>query len=188
MAESNIPALPPEVQQAIDAHNNRKRYPEFDLAVLSQIKDAELEQALLDYIFAKLKAKPGHDKRVIDGLSKGFQIFYATWLVEAEVLNGGFNQYFWNSSSEFAEVTADALKDIGDTVASDLMQRALKTAKSEIPAISKYKKQGTPQAFSDSYKETKLNEFDSPFWKRAEAFPALRIRYVREHPNLFLTR
>ena len=188
MAQPELPPLPPEVLRAMEEHNNRKKYSDFDLSTLREIKDEHLEQAILDYLFAKLDAKPNQARYVLAGLAKGFQVFYASWLVEAEVMNGGFNQYFWNSSSEFAELTPAALTEIGDPVAAEMVQHALSIAVAEIPSMSMYKRSGTLQAFSESYKHTKLSDLDAPFCKRAEDFPALRIRYVREHPRLFVTR
>lgn len=103
-------------------------------------------------------------------------------------MNGGFNQYFWNSSSEFAEKTPAALKEIGDEIAAEMMLKAIALAAAEVPNMRKFKDVGTLQAFSDSYKDTKLNDLDSPFSRRAEGFPALRVQYVREHQQSFITR
>jgi Domain of unknown function (DUF4375) len=183
-----LPPLPPEVMRMAEEFNNRKKYSEFDLKTIQSIKDEHLEQALLDYVFAKLDEHPGERLQLIASLSPGFQVFYSTWLVEAEVMNGGFNQYFWNSSSEFADMTPSALKEIGDTVAAEMMQKAIATANAEAAQTKKFKSIATLQAFSDSYKHTKLNDFDQPFSKRAELFPALRLRYVRQHEQSFVTR
>jgi hypothetical protein len=188
MAQSARPPALPEIKSATDIQNNRPRYKEFDLEILGRIEDDQLEQALLDYVTMRLNANPGHAMRVVAGLPKGFEAFYATWLVESEVMNGGFHQYFWNSSSEFAEITASALTTIGDPVAAQIMTRALATANNELPITSQYMKQGTLQAFSESAKRSALSAFDAPFCKRAESFSALRIRYVRTNPKLFVTR
>lgn len=188
MAQSPTPPLPPDVERMIEEFNNRKRYSEFDLATLQAIKDEHLEQAILDFIFAKLDAQPGQAVRVISSLPTAFQVFYMSWLVEAEVMNGGFNQYFWNSSSEFAAQTPAALKEIGAPVAADLMERAIAVAIAEVPSMRKFKSAGTLQAFSDSYKHTRLNDLDAPFCEVAQGFPALRVRYVREHLQSFVTR
>ena len=188
MAQPELPPLPPEVLRAMEEHNNRKKYSDFDLSTLREIRDEHLEQAVLDYIFLKLDTKPNQARQVMASLPTGFQVFYVSWLVEAEVMNGGFNQYFWNSSSEFAELTPAALKEIGHPIAAEIVQHALSIAVSEIQGMSKYKRAGTLQAFSESYIHTKLNDLDDPFCKRAEDFPTLRIRYVRAHPQLFVTR
>src|SRR5687768_17181408 len=104
-----LPSLAPEVQEQLDrmleAHANRQRYDRFDQDVLASIPDHELEQALLDYLFDRLATFEQHQDRAFEGLSHQFRVFFCTWEVEAEVMNGGFNQYFWNSSSQNAERT-----------------------------------------------------------------------------------
>lgn len=73
---SELPSFPPEVQRMMDEFNNRKKYSDFDLETLRSIKDEHLEQAILDYVFAKLDAQPDQPMTVISGLSPGFQAFY----------------------------------------------------------------------------------------------------------------
>ena len=41
------------------------------------------------------------------------KVFSSIWALEAEVNNGGFSQYFFNSSGETAEFVAEALDTIG---------------------------------------------------------------------------
>jgi hypothetical protein len=168
------------------ASQQSKRY--IEQRMLSLTKDEDLERAILDYVQSRLDEKSGEPVEIVAGLSKGFLTFYASWLVEAEVMNGGFHQYFWNSSSEFAEVTADALVALGDPIAAEMMGRALAAAIAELPTTKKYMSEGTLQAFSESAKRSKLNALDAEFCVRAENFPVLRLRYVRAHPDLFVTQ
>lgn len=182
-----MPDLPPELLRAIEAHRNRKRYDDFDLKTLRSIEDSALDQAIMDYVFLRFDQTEGDRRQIVLSLGKGFHICYATWLVEAEVMNGGFNQYFWNSSPEFAEDTPEALKQIGAPRAAELMTSALEVAMREIPEMSRFRKRGDLQAFSDSYKYTDVDGFAEEFCAEAAQFPALRVRYVREHEELFVT-
>ena len=180
--------FPPELQKAIEEFKNRKTYTSFDLQTLREIKDHQIEQALMDYIWKKTDANPRDRKSTILGLSRGFQIVYLTWLVEAEVLNGGFNQYYWNTSGEFAEITPAALREIGADEAASIMEQSLEAAIAEIPEMAKFRAAGTVEAFSESYEHTKLNAFDEPFSRLAEGFPKLRIRYIRSNETQFVTQ
>ncbi len=185
------PSLPPEVQAQFDLmmaeYAGRQRYERFSQEILLNIADHALEQALLDYIFDRLESFNQDENRAFADLSSQFRVFFCTWQVEAEVLNGGFNQYFWNSAAQNAERTPAALRDIGDEVAADLMNEANRIALSELPEMSKYLKANTLQAFSESYKHTSLNDLDEPFCQRAQAFPSLRLAYVRSQPEAFVT-
>ena len=90
------------IARSIEEFNNRKIYTILDEDTLKQIPDDALEQAILDYINHKVGEDYDNQYKIVTRLSKGFQAIYATWWVEAEVSNGGFNQYFWNSSGQFA--------------------------------------------------------------------------------------
>ena len=48
------------------------------------------------------------------------------WMLLGEVSNGGFDQYFSNSSGGHARPTLQALKTIGETRAADVLDRAMK--------------------------------------------------------------
>jgi len=180
--------FPPELQQSIEEFQNRKRYTSFDIETLREIKDHQIEQALMDYVWQKADKYPSDRRSIILDLSRGFQVVYMTWLVEAEVLNGGFNQYYWNTAGEFADLTPAALRELGAGDAAAIMERTLRVAIAEIPEMTKFRAAGTLEAFADSYKHTSLNDFDGPFSKLAERFPQLRVRYIRENESQFVTR
>lgn len=56
------------------------------------------------------------------------KVFSAIWAVESEVNNGGFSQYFVNSSAESACFVAEALVTIGAPKAADICKRAITVA------------------------------------------------------------
>lgn len=59
-------------------------------------------------------------------LSTHIQITYLTVVLENQVLNGGFHQYFANSYGQFAKETIDALIEIGAFKKANLLDKALK--------------------------------------------------------------
>ncbi|MFC7346933.1 DUF4375 domain-containing protein [Chryseobacterium zhengzhouense] len=59
-------------------------------------------------------------------LPKHLQITYLTIVMENQVLNGGFHQYFANSYGQFSKETIDALIEIGAFKKSNLLDKALK--------------------------------------------------------------
>jgi len=64
-----------------------------------------------------------------DVLSSEEMVGVGVWLLEAEVNNGGFDQYYFNSSGELAIQTVAALRTIG----ADRTARLLAAANSEFP-------------------------------------------------------
>src|SRR5579862_7273844 len=56
------------------------------------------------------------------------KVFSSVWAVESEVNNGGFSQYFTNSSAETAPFVAEALNIIGAPRTADICRRAIACA------------------------------------------------------------
>src|SRR5437016_1196463 len=98
MSQDDWRALLEDARRRFD---NRRTYTSFDIATLRAIPDDELEQALFDYAIGVIwdDNEPRFDN--FRSLPIGIQALYTTWTVDAEVNNGGFNQYFWNSSGTF---------------------------------------------------------------------------------------
>ncbi len=77
-------------------------------------------------------------------------------------------------------------KEIGAIKNAKLMERAVAIAIEEIPVMNNFREQGTLEAFSDSYKHTKLNDLDDEFYKCEEDLIELRVKYIRDNPELFI--
>jgi hypothetical protein len=186
-AESSDLSTPgPGAASAADPASRDRKYMDLDLATLRSIKDEDLEKALMDIVFTRLKANPERASEVIGSLSPEFRVFYISWLVEAEVGNGGFHQFFWNASAQIAPAMPDAIEAIGDAEAADIAWRALSTLIAEKEKFFKFRQVGTLEAYSESAKGSRLNAFDAPFMERARGFSALRVRYVRQHERAFV--
>jgi hypothetical protein len=56
------------------------------------------------------------------------KVFSSIWAVESEVNNGGFSQYFLNSSSETAGFVVEALETIDAPRTADICRRAIAAA------------------------------------------------------------
>lgn len=114
------------------------------------------------------------------------KVFSAIWAVESEVNNGGFLQYFLNSSAESAQFVARALDIIGAPKTASICNRALTTA---FPA-------GLPpdaetinvvaSNFSDEIFE-KLELLDQEFFSYPHNLTDLLFAYVSVHPEEFGT-
>lgn len=186
--QSALATMPPEVRAEIEASQAKERArPKIEHLtpdLLRSFPDEHLEASLIEHIHARLQ-KSGTEKSALLELPRGLQVFYISYVVESEVMNGGLNQFFWNSSSQYAELVSPALRELEAPAAAALFEQALAVATQDIPRISALRKQGTLEAFSNSYKNNPLNELDEPFCKMALGFSALRLQYARCHGDLF---
>ena len=114
------------------------------------------------------------------------KVFSALWDVESEVNNGGFSQYFVNSSAESVHFGADALRIIGAPKTADICERAIAAA---FPAGLPKSEEAIRSAaadFSDEVLE-KLEPLDQEFFSYPHNLTDLLFAYVSEHPNEFGT-
>jgi hypothetical protein len=112
------------------------------------------------------------------------KVFSALWDVESEVNNGGFSQYFVNSSAESAHFVADALRMIGAPKTADICQRAIAAA---FPAGLPKSEEAIRSAaadFSDEVLE-KLEPLDQEFFSYPHNLTDLLFAYVSQHPEEF---
>jgi hypothetical protein len=114
------------------------------------------------------------------------KVFSAIWAVESEVNNGGFSQYFFNSSAESASFVVEALETIGAPKTASICKRAIGAA---FPA-------GLPQTpeairsvaadFSDEILE-RLEPLDQEFFAYPHSLTDLLFAYVANRPEEFGT-
>jgi hypothetical protein len=174
-----------QLAASIAAFKNRKRYARLTPEILAKIPDADVEQVIVDFIECRAEREGQDDQRALAHLPSGFLPIYATWLLEAEVNNGGFNQFFWNSSGQFAADALAGFRAIGAAEHARLTERAINIYKSERVRLEKFKQRGSLEDFSESYKDNKLNALDDEFFKSGIDLSKLRVGFIRANPKLF---
>jgi len=186
-AEKKMTELISETEKLMDEFWNRIIYKELSLEILAAIPDDKIELAILDYIDTKIS-----DYRVsfdvISSMPEGFQMVHSTTALETQVNNGGFNQYFYNPSGQYAEMALRSLKLIGATEYYEILQKAIETymKEKENPELQNLYSQRTLEGFSESYKLTSLSEWDEKFYTLGERLGQLRIDFIRSKPQLFV--
>lgn len=114
------------------------------------------------------------------------KVFSAIWAVESEVNNGGFSQYFSNSSGESAPFVVDALETIGAPKTASICKRAIASG---FPAGLPRTPESIASAaanFSDDILE-RLEPFDQEFLSYPHNLTDLLFEYVSKHPEEFGT-
>jgi uncharacterized protein DUF4375 len=115
-------------------------------------------------------------------LSHPERVFRAIWELEAEVNNGGFEQYFSNSSGELAPHVVDALRVIGAPAMADIVQGAIDA----VGPSTAWHDDDARQAHIDALApETRieLDSCDQRFMAYPENLMELLYRYVCENRN-----
>lgn len=172
------------IQKALDDFKNRKIYTSLDVETLRAIPDETLEQAIVDYVMHRLESGSDEDA-ILRSLSEGNRALWLTWIVEGEVNNGGFNQYYWNTDGRHSSEAVASFEFFSASQHATLMREANSVRRQEATTIREYEDRNTLEAFSESYKASKLGPLDDRFYALKEDLSALRVAKIRQSPELF---
>jgi len=126
----------------------------------------------------------GFGKQEFTEQSRPQKVFSAIWAVESEVNNGGFSQYFINSSAESASFVVEAFETIGAPETASICSRAITTAfPTGLPATVEAIR-SVAADFPDEVLE-KLETLDQEFFAYPHDLTDLLFAYVSRHPEEF---
>jgi len=178
-----------ELSKSIEDFKNKPKCDGFSLSDLQAISDDDIEYAVIEYIGdCVIKEDYENEYAIVTNLSSGMQYIYATWWLEAEVNNGGFNQYFYNSTGQFAEEAYKWYIAMGALKMAEIVEDAVNILFKEMDLYKRTRKAGTLEAFSESYNETKLWKCDSEYYENEKDMLKLKIKYIRENIGEFVTK
>jgi len=140
----------------------------------------EIFQNILDVIFDEGDEDTIHLSR----LSDEAKVVYFTWWCDAEIHNGGFDQFFFNFSGDHTKETMEALEVIGASVSLSLFNKALTWFPNSTPNPDREKRWKELEAYenSDQY-EKAMDELDTKFYEYEDNIVELVNSYVISNPN-----
>ena len=174
-----------EILKSVDTFKNRTIYSVLTEDIIDQTPDDKLLQVVFDNLWTKI---PDYTKdyETVISWNKSRQAIYYAWILEGEVNNGGFNQFYFNSSGQFYKLVPDSLRLIGANQFADLTRKANDIYESENKKITEHQ-DGTLEGFSKSYHENPLNDLDSEFYElyKTEDLQQLQLNYIRNNKKDF---
>jgi hypothetical protein len=120
----------------------------------------------------------------IERLNASQKTFLLIENLEREVNNGGFDQFYFNSSGDFANETISALEEIGAYKTAEIVR----TANSELKNGNVPKNQTERQKQQEIIRENAIetwNKCDEQFYRYEEDLSSLLIKFVRNHKQDF---
>ena len=114
--------------------------------------------------------------------------FVSMVMLDGEVRNGGFNQYYYNTGEE-RQRAAEAFARAGAADAAELVRQADDCFESSRERLAELW-DGTMKGFSASYREQFFDRFDTEYYALMEKkrFYALLAEFVRGHAGDFVTK
>ena len=115
-----------------------------------------------------------------EALSTPEKVFVAIWLLEADVNNGGFDQYYLNSSGDHAQYAPEALRTIRARATAEIVEKANAAFGASGPPAHRHAQQvlmGTlPEGVADVWEKC-----DQEFYAYPCDLTGLLAAYARDH-------
>ncbi|WP_320814931.1 DMP19 family protein [Flavobacterium sp.] len=119
-----------------------------------------------------------------ENLNEAEKTFLYVEILEAEINNGGFDQYFFNSSGDYANETLESLKKIGAHKTAKLVEEAFSYFP-ETPIPKDNNKRRKLLENIDTKTSEKWNELEDKFYLYEENIGGLALEYVRRNKAEF---
>jgi hypothetical protein len=161
------------------------RYRNLTPALLASLSADEIGDAILQHVEWRVKAHGGDTMAAVEELPAGTRAIYTTFLVDAEVNNGGFNQFFYNPSGEFAGHALAGYELLGGEEYAAIMRAAIATRESERERMAQFYDAGTLEAMSQSYEHTELGEVDQRYYSLGDRIYEIWATFVHGRAELF---
>ena len=137
------------------------------------------DNVIVMYFFGniELKCKYGKD---MESLNSRERTFYVAQTLETEVNNGGFLQFFYNSSGCLGPEIVSAFKNIGAHRTANICRKALEIMGDEVPMDLQARREKLEQLGDDAF-----DACDDAFYEYEEDLTALNCAYIRKNHHSF---
>jgi Domain of unknown function (DUF4375) len=118
-----------------------------------------------------------------DELPRVEQALIAIWELEQEVYNGGFMQYFQNSSGNRVPFICEILRGVGANKVASVVERAIALAGPGIPWDDELRRYAMLNTLSHENKST-LSRMSHEFYEQLDDLNLMLFRYLSKHRDL----
>jgi len=119
-----------------------------------------------------------------DNLTNEQKNFFFNQNLEREINNGGFYQYLFNSSGDFALETINSLKIIGADKTATILQQAIDQFPDKIVPKNRTERQEVLEKIEETANEI-FEDLDQKFLVYDDDLNTLNIEFVRQNKNKF---
>jgi len=117
-------------------------------------------------------------------LSEAERVFYITQTMEMEVNNGGFSQFFYNSSGNLSNELVSAFTAIGANATAAICQKAVAVYGRDVPVDK-----GEREELLDELESAEIDEIweecDDDFYAYEDNLNELNYKFVMKNKNSF---
>lgn len=128
--------------------------------------------------------KKCNDGESITALSGQERIIYNTRRLEAEIYNGGFSQYFYNSSGDGSNEVVASFEAIGAKKTAAICRKAICAFGQDLPSNRERREALLDKIFTDKISEI-LSECDNEFYEEVDDLETLNYQFIMKNKACF---
>ena len=166
-----------------DKENSQDDHHKLDLDSLLSSTDTNSSVIEFDNYICKLCSWGDNLER----LTQPQKNFFFNQNLEREINNGGFNQYFYNSSGDYAQETLTSLQAIGANKTADILRQAIDQFPSSTVPKDRQERQNLLEQIEANANEV-WEQLDQMFYVYEDNLNELNLQYVKQHRNSFKWR
>lgn len=117
-------------------------------------------------------------------LSHAEQVFYSIDYLQMEINNGGYDQYFFNSSGEFAHEALAGMREIGANLMADIHAKAMTVFPDSVVPKDRAERQKLLEQAGEKAEEM-FDSLDSKFYEYSDPLEDLLLDYVKKNVDEF---
>ena len=157
--------------------NEADKKPDIDSLLLNDTDKLILE---LDTYLCELSSYG----ETLEKLSEPQKTFYFNQYLEKEINNGGFNQYFYNSSGDFAHQTIISLRQINAIKTADILQLAINQFPNSVVPEDRSERQEILEKIKEKADEA-WEQLDKRFLEYKDNLYDLNIDFIKQNRSSF---
>jgi hypothetical protein len=131
--------------------------------LLASLSADEVADAIMQHVHYRVAGSWGREAPIIRARPAGVRAIYTTWLVDAEVNAGGFHQYFFNSSGQYAGDALAGYELLGAEEYAAIMRAAIATFEIDRDRLGTVEADD-PETFAVSPALAALREIDQRYY------------------------
>ena len=155
--------------------------------------DNEKKEELIYYYTHKIRSTDHYGEASFANMPKPLQVAYLINTLESEVNNGGYLQFFTNSSGRYTVETLGALEAVGAKHNHGLLQNAIEILRKhgedtgnlneKINGKNLHEFIDLKELYSNSDLQEEMYELDKEFYKNKEDLSTLKMNYIEKHKD-----
>ena len=146
--------------------------------------DATVLESIFDAMLHAMGPNLEREGQILRQATRGERALYALWTVDGEVNNGGFEQFFVNTSGALTQEAIRGAREIGARRHERILRAAVAPFQRGVPK-DRAARQRALDEIPDATKESTFGTLDDEWYAADRELERRLIAYVRTHPREF---